>query len=477
MTVLVDARVWVLDAGDPADRERIGTLRADPAVEVLDTLAQQRAGLAALTPAPGAGVLAEPPRWIHYPWHRTLVALLGPRGYRRLRLDRNRHKITSGEQERLGALTIAVVGSSAGYAVAQQLALEGLCGGLRLADFDRLEVSNLNRVAAGVLDLGLNKAEVAARRIAELDPYLPVRVHPEGATPAGLGALLDGVDILVEECDALEMKVLLREHARRSRIPVLMATSDRGLLDVERFDLEPQRPVLHGMLGAVDGTRLSGLSAADTVPYVLQILDAARLSTRGAASLLEVGHSIATWPQLAGDVAAGGAAVAAAVRRIGTGRPLPSGRVRIDLDDALDGLALDGAALDGLGADCAGPASVAEAASGTRDDAVPPADAADAVAFAAARAPSGGNAQPWLMDLRADGLTLRLDPAASVTMDLHQRGSAVALGAALLNARAAAAAHGILGPVTIDGEAATGQEDPSALRVHLRFGGGRWRRQ
>ncbi|QDQ98290.1 Rv1355c family protein [Tomitella fengzijianii] len=473
MTGPGDARAHVLDPADPADHERIDALRADPAVEVLDTLAQQRAGLAALLPAPDAGLMTEPPRWVHYPWRRSLVALLGPRGYRRLRLDRNRHKITAGEQERLNALTIAVIGSSAGYAVAQQLALEGLCGRLVLADFDHLEVSNLNRVAAGVLELGLNKAVVAARRIAELDPYLPVHVHPQGATPAGIDALLDGVGLLVEECDALEMKVQLREHARSRRIPVLMATSDRGLLDVERFDLEPRRPVLHGVLGGVDGARLAGLSNADKVPHVLRILDAALLSTRGAASLLEVGHTIGTWPQLAGDVAAGGAAVAAAVRRIGIGRPLPSGRVRIDIDEALDGIALPGPRLDGPE-----PPGVREAPSGggAEADAEVQADPAAAVAFAAARAPSGGNAQPWTIELHGDGLTLRLDPAASVTMDLHRRGSAVALGAALHNARAAAAAHGILGPAEYTESAATGGtsaggEDLALPAVRLRFGG------
>ena len=31
-----------------------------------------------------------------------------------------------------------------------------------------------------------------------------------------------------------------------------MATSDRGLVDVERFDLEPHRPILHGLLGDLD---------------------------------------------------------------------------------------------------------------------------------------------------------------------------------------------------------------------------------
>ena len=71
---------------------------------------------------------------------------------------------------------------SAGHVIAHTLAAQGLCGELRLADFDQLALSNLNRVPATVFDIGLNKAEVAARRIAELDPYLPVRIFDSGLT-------------------------------------------------------------------------------------------------------------------------------------------------------------------------------------------------------------------------------------------------------------------------------------------------------
>ena len=62
------------------------------------------------------------------------------------------------------------------------MAVQGLCGELRLADFDVLELSNLNRVPATVFDLGVNKAKVAARRVAEVDPYLPVHVLDDGLT-------------------------------------------------------------------------------------------------------------------------------------------------------------------------------------------------------------------------------------------------------------------------------------------------------
>ena len=120
------------------------------------------------------------------------------------RLDRNRNLINTAEdQERLAALRVGIVGLSVGHAVAHTIAMQGLCGAMRLADFDDLELTNLNRVPATVFDLGVNKAIVAARRIAEVDPYLPVDVMTGGLTPQSLDEFLDSVDVVVEECDSL----------------------------------------------------------------------------------------------------------------------------------------------------------------------------------------------------------------------------------------------------------------------------------
>jgi molybdopterin/thiamine biosynthesis adenylyltransferase len=328
----------ILDEGVAEDRRVLDGLRADPCVEFLDRRREQVAQARALRPAPGPELAGEPTRWAYYPWRRTVVGILGPSGFRAVRLDRNRHLITLGEQARLASLCVGVAGLSVGHVVAHTLAAQGLCGALKVADFDTLELSNLNRVPATVLDLGINKATLAARRIAELDPYLRVEVMPAGLTAETIGSFLDGLDVVVEECDSLDMKVAVREEARRRRLPVLMATSDRGLLDVERFDLEPDRPVLHGLLGAAEAATLADMAVRDKIPYMLAHLDAPRLSARVAASMLEVGHTLTTWPQLAGDVVLGAAAVAEAVRRIGLGEDLSSGRVRIDVAGTLSSL-------------------------------------------------------------------------------------------------------------------------------------------
>ena len=326
----------VLVEEQPHDRRVLAELRADSGIEFIDKWDEQRDELRRLRPPPDPEVISEPKRWVHYPWRRIVASVLGPRGYRAVRLDRNRNLITAEEQDRLALLRIGIVGLSVGHTVAYTLAQEGLCGGLRLADFDDLEFSNLNRVPAAVFDQGSNKATLAARRIAELDPYLPVEVFSRGITPDSVDGFLDGIDILVEECDSLDTKLLVRAAARARRIPVLMATGDLGLLDVERFDLEPQRPLIHGLLGDIDLAELAELPSQDKVPYALRMMDGARLSPRMAASLVEVGNTLATWPQLVGEVALSATLVAEGVRRIGLGEELSSGRLRIDVAHGLD---------------------------------------------------------------------------------------------------------------------------------------------
>lgn len=447
----------ILNPADADDSLLLDRLREDSRIEFIDHRAELLKSLQLLCPVPDAETLAEPASWAYYPWRRTVVGVLGPRGYRALRLDRNRHLITAEEQDRLNGLRIGVAGLSVGHVIAHTLAAEGLCGAVRLADFDDLELTNLNRVPATMLDIGLNKAVVAARRIAELDPYIHLDVMTAGVTPESLPEFLDDVDIVVEECDSLDMKVMIREAARERRLPVLMATSDRGLVDVERYDLEPARPILHGLLGQVDATFLASLPSRDRLPYMLRHADASRSSPRLIASLVEITNTLSTWPQLAADVTLGAVAVAESVRRIGLQLPLRSGQTRIDVGQALDDVAEPPPTIDGQR-----PHHEEAEADGESD--ATPAGPVAAVAQAAIRAPSGGNAQPWHVEARVNSVVIRLAPESSSMMDVGFRGSAVAIGAALFNARVAAAAWKVLGPTVWKTDDAT-----SPLEVVLRL--------
>lgn len=424
-------RPIVLDETRAADRDLLNQLRGDSNIELVDRLERQRAEMARIRRPDGdplPDLENDGVRWVYYPWRRAVVRLLGPASFDAVRLDRNRNKITPQAQRTLRARKVGVVGLSVGHAVAHLLAVEGLCGELRLADLDDLELSNLNRVAASVFDVGVNKAVLAARRIAEVDPYLNVSIVPTGLTSDNIGVFLDGLDLVVEECDSLDIKLRVREEARLRGIPVVMETSDRGLLDVERFDQEPDRPPFHGLIGTTSAQELAGLSAADKVPEILRIVEPQHLSATLAASMVEVGRSITTWPQLATDVAVGSAAVASVARLLGGGQPVRSGRVRLDIEAALEQLQT--------------PEPVAALPPPGPGDPLEPApeEPVAAIAYAASLAPSGGNVQPWRFVARGDRLSFYLRPECTTTLDVAFRGSYVALGAALYNARVAAAA-------------------------------------
>lgn len=451
MTDATNGASWRPELVD--DPERLAGLRADSAVQVVDTIEQQQRDLARLLSAPSPEIVGEPARWYYYPWRRTLVHLLGPEAFQRLRTDRNRNKITAEEQQRLRRVSVGIVGLSVGHAIAHTLALEGSCGHIRLADFDEIELSNLNRIPGTIFDLGVNKAVVVARRIAELDPYIEVSIEPSGLTLDTVDDFLGGLDVVVEECDSFDVKLALRDGARRHRLPLVMETSDRGLLDVERYDLEPDRPLFHGLLGDARPADLMGLSTHDKVPYVLRVLEPSELSASMAASMTEVDETLNTWPQLGGDITLGAATVAAAVRKLGLGAPLPSGRARVDLEAVLSKLA--------------DPPPAADADFGVDlvvDPEPAPVEPRAAVVHAARLAPSGGNTQPWTFTLGPGRLDIGLDRTQTSTLDVAFRGSYVAIGAALFNARVAAARHGLLGEVEIrpDGDHVAG----------LRFGTG-----
>ncbi|MFI5666257.1 ThiF family adenylyltransferase [Streptomyces sp. NPDC051704] len=274
--------------------------------------------------------------WAWYPWSGRLVHVLPEADFRLVRSDRNRDKITRAQQQSLFGRRIGVVGLSVGSSAALTCAMEGVGGSFRLADFDRLSLSNLNRLRAGVHELGLEKTVLCARRMYELDPYLDIELHRGGLTEDSIGDFFaverGGLDLLIEECDTPWVKVAAREHARRLGVPVLMDTNDRGLLDVERFDTEPGRPLFHGLIGDTTSEELRGLDRAGTIRLLLRMVDEQRLSPAMADALPRIGRTLSSWPQLASGVMLGAALATDTARRILLGEPVPSGRYCVDLD-------------------------------------------------------------------------------------------------------------------------------------------------
>jgi len=179
--------------------------------------------------------------YIYYPWNQTIVKSVKEDDYFKLKTNRNQDLITAEEQKKLYNYKVAVFGMSVGSNIAFVLTQAGISKDIVLADFDELDTTNLNRIWAGVHQVGLNKAVIAARRIYEDNPYANVTLLIKGVTPANLKKLLESgkIDCIVEEIDNVSIKVEIRKLAFKYKKPVLMITDngDGIVLHVERYDL------------------------------------------------------------------------------------------------------------------------------------------------------------------------------------------------------------------------------------------------
>ncbi len=363
--------------------------------------------------------------WVYYPWDQRLVHLLDEAEFVLVRTDRNRNKITSEEQALLATKKVGVIGLSVGQSVSLTMALERSFGEIRLADFDTLELSNLNRIRSGVHEMGVPKVINTAREIAELDPFLEVTVFTDGITKANLHRFFTAggkLDVLIEECDSVDIKILARLKAKELGVPVVMDMSDRGCLDVERFDLEPDRPIMHGWIDHLDLDAASRpMTNEEKIPFMLPIVGTDTLSIRLKASVMELGHSVSTWPQLATSVVLGGALAGDTQRRILLGQTRKSGRWFIDLNDLIDGDQVPptdapppiASRRDSLELEMA---QIADRLPNSSPDAAPiEKEVALEIVEAGALAPSAGNCQPWRFRVETDRILLFHDMERSAS--------------------------------------------------------------
>ncbi|OLA37857.1 MAG: tRNA threonylcarbamoyladenosine dehydratase [Firmicutes bacterium CAG:176_63_11] len=123
------------------------------------------------------------------------------------------------------------LGGVGSYA-AECLARSGV-GELTLVDQDTISVTNINRQLYALRStVGQSKAEVAARRCADIDPEL--RVHPICATYDAAHRdrfFSTHYDYIVDAIDLVSCKLDLIEQARLRRIPILTALGTGNKLD------------------------------------------------------------------------------------------------------------------------------------------------------------------------------------------------------------------------------------------------------
>lgn len=380
--------------------------------------------------------------YVYYPWSQRILHILDEEEFIEVRTNRNRNKITLEESIILSTKKVGIIGLSVGQSVSLTLAMERGFGEIRLADFDLLELTNLNRIRTGLHNLGVSKVISVAREIKEMDPYLRITPFTDGITEENIDSFFkDGgmLDAVIDECDGLYIKLLCRIKAKEFRIPVLMEASDRGTLDVERFDLEPDRPILHGYLDHLDFSKAKGLETnEEKLPYLLPIAGIDVLSEKMKASMLEIGQTLTTWPQLASAVTFGGGMTADVCRRIFLDTYHESGRYNVDLEELVGNKNQEVEEEEELivkeETDILQNVRSNYRSTENQEKATLNENEVDLILASAIQAPSGGNSQPWQWELQNNSLLLHhaVDESTQY-LDYKHRGAYISFGCAIEN--------------------------------------------
>ncbi len=146
-------------------------------------------------------------------------------------------------QERLLQSRVLIVGlGGLGSPVALYLAAAGV-GHLRVADFDRVDLSNLQRqILHDTPRLGLTKVESARQALAALNPEVQIEGHADVIDAEHLPALLTGVDAVVDCCDNFATRFAVNAACHQHRIPLISGAAIRAEGQVAVFPGTPGGP-------------------------------------------------------------------------------------------------------------------------------------------------------------------------------------------------------------------------------------------
>lgn len=191
-------------------------------------------------------------------------------------------------QARLAASGVLVVGlGGLGCPAAVYLAAAGV-GRLVLNDFDRVDISNLQRqILYREGDAGRGKAETAAERLLDMNPALDARPLPRRLDQADLREQVAACDVVLDGSDNYGTRFGVNEACLAARRPLVSGAAIRfeGQLAVFRNDL-PDAPCYRclydeqgddmetcsggGILGPVAGV-VGAHMAVETIKLILGI--------------------------------------------------------------------------------------------------------------------------------------------------------------------------------------------------------------
>lgn len=131
-------------------------------------------------------------------------------------------------QDKLANARVAVAGlGGLGSNIAISLARIGV-GHLHLVDFDRVDLTNLNRQHYFIRHLGAYKTDALKEQILQINPYIQVVTDCLKITADSVPALFAGEDIICEAFDVPEQKAML-VNAVLETLPEKILLSGNGM--------------------------------------------------------------------------------------------------------------------------------------------------------------------------------------------------------------------------------------------------------
>jgi molybdopterin/thiamine biosynthesis adenylyltransferase/rhodanese-related sulfurtransferase len=115
-------------------------------------------------------------------------------------------------QARLKAGRVLIVGAGGlGSPVALYLAAAGV-GTIGLVDFDRVDITNLQRqILYGTADVGRPKIDAAVARLKDINPLVHVAPHPQAFGPENARDLVSAYDVIVDGTDNFNTRFLVND--------------------------------------------------------------------------------------------------------------------------------------------------------------------------------------------------------------------------------------------------------------------------
>lgn len=140
-------------------------------------------------------------------------------------------------QEKLLAARVLIIGlGGLGSPVAMYLAAAGV-GHLILADFDRVDLSNLQRQIAHTTDrIGQTKVESAAQALHALNPDIKITCLEQALDADSLAAQIKNADVVVDCCDNFTTRFAVNSACVTAKIPLVSGAAIRLEGQVTVFD-------------------------------------------------------------------------------------------------------------------------------------------------------------------------------------------------------------------------------------------------